>query len=52
LHISEISHDRIRAVGDVLKEGDVIDVKVLDVDRAGRIKISRKALLDKSSAPH
>jgi polyribonucleotide nucleotidyltransferase len=52
LHISEISHERIRAVGDVLKEGDVIDVKVLDVDRAGRIKLSRKALLDKASAPH
>ncbi len=45
LHISEIAHDRIRAVGDVLKEGDEIDVKVLDVDRAGRIKLSRKALM-------
>jgi polyribonucleotide nucleotidyltransferase len=52
LHISEISHDRIRAVSDVLKEGDVIDVKVLDVDRAGRIKLSRKALMDKSATPH
>jgi polyribonucleotide nucleotidyltransferase len=47
LHISEIAHDRIRAVGDVLKEGDEIDVKVLDVDRAGRIKLSRKALMDR-----
>jgi polyribonucleotide nucleotidyltransferase len=47
LHISEISHDRIRSVGDVLKEGDVIDVKVLDVDRSGRIKLSRKVLLEK-----
>lgn len=46
LHISEISHERIRQVTDVLKEGDVIDVKVLDVDRAGRIKLSRKALLE------
>ncbi len=45
LHISEVSHERIRAVTDVLKEGDKIDVKVLDVDRAGRIKLSRKALL-------
>ncbi len=45
LHISEISHDRIRAVTEVLKEGDEIDVKVLDVDRAGKIKLSRKALL-------
>lgn len=45
LHISEISHDRIRNVTDVLKEGDEVDVKVVDVDRAGRIKLSRKALL-------
>jgi len=45
LHISEIAHERIRQVGDVLKEGDVVDVKVLEVDRAGRIKLSRKALL-------
>ncbi|MCB0384213.1 MAG: polyribonucleotide nucleotidyltransferase, partial [Bdellovibrionales bacterium] len=49
LHISEIAHERIRNVTDVLNEGDVLDVKVLDVDRAGRIKLSRKALLDK---PH
>lgn len=49
LHISEIAHERIRNVTDVLNEGDVVDVKVLDVDRAGRIKLSRKALLDK---PH
>ncbi len=48
LHISEIAHDRIRAVGDVLKEGDTLDVKVMDVDRAGRIKLSRKVLLEKT----
>lgn len=47
LHISEISHERIRQVTDVLNEGDVIDVKVLEVDRSGRIKLSRKALLDR-----
>ncbi|HRK06618.1 MAG TPA: polyribonucleotide nucleotidyltransferase [Pseudobdellovibrionaceae bacterium] len=46
LHISEIAHERIRQVTDVLKEGDVVDVKVLDIDRAGRIKLSRKAVLD------
>ncbi len=45
LHISEISNERIKQVTDVLKEGDMIDVKVLEVDRAGRIKLSRKALL-------
>lgn len=45
LHISEIAHERIRSVTDVLSEGDEIDVKVLDVDRSGRMKLSRKALL-------
>jgi len=52
LHISEISHDRIRNVTDVLSEGDVIDVKVLDIDRAGRIKLSRKVLLDREEPAH
>lgn len=47
LHISEISHDRIRHASEVLKEGEKIDVKVLDIDRAGRIKLSRKALVEK-----
>jgi hypothetical protein len=47
LHISEIAHERIRAVTDVLSEGDELDVKVLEVDRAGRVKLSRKALLDR-----
>jgi polyribonucleotide nucleotidyltransferase len=50
LHISEIAHERIRTVGEVLKEGQEIEVKVLDVDRAGRIKLSRKVLIEK--APH
>jgi polyribonucleotide nucleotidyltransferase len=45
LHISEISNERVRQVTDVLKEGEMIDVKVLEVDRAGRVKLSRKALL-------
>lgn len=49
LHISEVAHERIRAVTDVLREGDEIDVKVLDVDRAGRIKLSRKVLLEKQA---
>ena len=46
LHISEISNERLRAVTDAIQEGDEIDVKVLDVDRAGRIKLSRKAILN------
>lgn len=49
LHISEISHERVRMVTDVLNEGDNVDVKVVDIDRAGRIKLSRKALLEKTT---
>jgi polyribonucleotide nucleotidyltransferase len=51
LHISEIAHERIRNVTDVLNEGDTVQVKVLDIDRAGRIKLSRKALLSPSAGP-
>jgi polyribonucleotide nucleotidyltransferase len=47
LHISEISNERVAKVEDVLKEGDEVLVKVLDIDKAGRIKLSRKALLKK-----
>ena len=46
LHISEIAHERVKAVTDHLKEGDVIDVKVLDIDRQGKMRLSRKVLLD------
>lgn len=49
LHISEISHERIRNVTDVLAEGDLIDVKVMEIDRSGRIKLSRKATLEKTN---
>ncbi len=46
LHISEVAHERVRNVTDFIKEGDEVKVKVLDVDRSGRIKLSRKALLE------
>jgi polyribonucleotide nucleotidyltransferase len=42
LHISQISKERIRAVTDVLKEGDEVRVKVLEVDRSGKIRLSRR----------
>lgn len=44
VHISEITHARVNDVRDFLKEGEEIDVKVIDVDRQGRIKLSIKAL--------
>ncbi|HVY48980.1 MAG TPA: polyribonucleotide nucleotidyltransferase, partial [Minicystis sp.] len=45
LHISEIAHTRVERVEDVLKEGDQIEVKVLSVDRDGKIRLSRRELL-------
>ncbi len=45
VHISKIAHERIDKVEDVLKVGDLIDVKVIEIDKMGRINLSRKALL-------
>ncbi len=45
LHVSEIAHERTENVYDVLKEGDEITVKVLSVERDGKIRLSRRALL-------
>jgi polyribonucleotide nucleotidyltransferase len=47
LHISQIAHQRVEKVEDFLKEGQVVQVKVLETDEKGRIKLSMKALLDK-----
>ncbi len=46
LHISEIAYDRVNKVTDVLSEGEQVEVKVLDIDRMGKVRLSRKALLD------
>jgi polyribonucleotide nucleotidyltransferase len=45
VHISQLADERVRKVSDVLKEGDVIPVKVLEVDRSGKIRLSRKEAL-------
>jgi polyribonucleotide nucleotidyltransferase len=45
VHISQLANERVRKVSDVLKEGDVIDVKVLEVDKSGKIRLSRKEAL-------
>lgn len=47
LHISKISHHRVDKVEDVLRLGDIIDVKVTEIDNKGRINVSAKALLPK-----
>ncbi|MBL1457789.1 MULTISPECIES: polyribonucleotide nucleotidyltransferase [unclassified Methylophaga] len=44
VHISQISDERVENVSDKLSEGDMIDVKVLEVDRQGRIRLSMKAV--------
>ena len=49
LHISHLDHHRVDKTEDVVKLGDEIEVKVLDIDDKGRINLSRKALLEKPS---
>lgn len=49
LHISNISHNRVEKVENVLKIGDLIDVKVMEIDNKGRVNVSAKALLPR---PH
>lgn len=44
VHVSQISHERVERVSDRLKEGDTVKVKVLEVDKQGRIRLSMKAL--------
>ncbi len=51
LHISQISHERIHRVSDVLQEGQVVRVKVLELDDKGRVKLSMKALLESAVVP-
>jgi polyribonucleotide nucleotidyltransferase len=46
LHISQISHERIKAVKDHLSDGDKVKVKVIEVDDKGRVRVSAKALID------
>jgi polyribonucleotide nucleotidyltransferase len=45
VHISQLANERVRQVTDVVHEGDVIDVKVIEVDRSGKIRLSRKEAL-------
>jgi polyribonucleotide nucleotidyltransferase len=49
LHISELQHERTTKTEDVVKKGDQVRVKLLEVDDRGKMRLSRKALLDKPS---
>ncbi|BBD79282.1 polyribonucleotide nucleotidyltransferase [Aerosticca soli] len=44
VHVSQISNERVEKVSDKLKEGDIVKVKVLEVDKQGRIRLSMKAV--------
>ena len=46
LHISEMANYRVKEVNDICKEGDYVTVKVIDIDRSGKIRLSRKAALE------
>jgi polyribonucleotide nucleotidyltransferase len=50
VHISQISQERVEKVSDVLEEGQVVRVKVLEVDRSGKIRLSMKALLEEEAS--
>ncbi|GAB2182387.1 polyribonucleotide nucleotidyltransferase [Denitratisoma sp. agr-D3] len=49
LHISQIANERVNAVADYLKEGQVVRVKVIETDDKGRVRLSMKALLEPSA---
>jgi polyribonucleotide nucleotidyltransferase len=49
VHVSQISNERVEKVSDKLKEGDLVKVKVLEVDKQGRIRLSIKAALEEAA---
>ena len=50
VHVSQISNERVEKVSDKLKEGDIVKVKVLEVDKQGRIRLSMKAVTEDAHA--
>jgi polyribonucleotide nucleotidyltransferase len=50
VHVSQISNERVEKVSDKLKEGDIVRVKVLEVDKQGRIRLSIKAVSEEAGA--
>ncbi|HEX7130412.1 MAG TPA: polyribonucleotide nucleotidyltransferase [Rhodanobacteraceae bacterium] len=50
VHVSQISNERVEKVSDKLKEGDIVKVKVLEVDKQGRIRLSMKAVTEEEAA--
>jgi len=52
VHISELAHQRVNKVEDVVKEGDIMKVKLIEIDAQGRYKLSHKALVPKPEVPN
>jgi len=50
VHISQIAHERVNKVTDHLSEGQEVDVKVMEIDRQNRVRLSIKELLEKPKA--
>ena len=48
VHISQLAPERVQRVTDVVREGDMIDVKVLGIDKQGKIRLSRRAVLEEN----
>ena len=48
VHISQLALERVQRVTDVVREGDMIDVKVLGIDKQGKIRLSRRAVLEET----
>ncbi|MDG1821348.1 MAG: polyribonucleotide nucleotidyltransferase, partial [Methylophilaceae bacterium] len=46
VHISQIAHQRVNAVSDFVKEGDIVKVKVVEIDSKGKVRLSMKALIE------
>jgi polyribonucleotide nucleotidyltransferase len=51
VHISQIAHERVAKVTDYLSEGQEVDVKVMEIDRQNRVRLSMKELIEKPEAP-
>jgi polyribonucleotide nucleotidyltransferase len=51
VHISQIAHERVNKVSDFLEEGQILDVKVVEIDRQNRVRLSIKDLIEKPAAP-
>jgi polyribonucleotide nucleotidyltransferase len=50
VHISQLAHHRVKSVADEVTEGDQIMVKVLEIDKQGKIRLSRKETMPIPSA--